>query len=169
MRPSLIALGSTQTGPSGHNRVQYPCLAGCVTGTETQGIGRIPPVVPREGMTRLSRENGPSTQEVTKDGAKVKLEEWHGDLATTITTTQSTSMAQKILEEYAGDTTTTITINKQSEMAVTPAEVKSWRSLGDHATPQGEATIRSDEKRSMAMLVILQIQAVHREMQRTRR
>ena len=50
--------GSTQTGPSGHNRVQHPCLDGCVTGTETQGIAHIPPVVSREDMICLPCEKG---------------------------------------------------------------------------------------------------------------
>ena len=52
--------GSTQTVPSKHSRVKHPC-ASRVTGIETWGIAHVPTVVPREGMTRPSCENGFTT------------------------------------------------------------------------------------------------------------
>ena len=62
--------GSTQTVPTGHNRVKYPCLVGRVTGTEPRGRAHMPTVVSREGMTRLPNEKGPFNQRMPVTGTR---------------------------------------------------------------------------------------------------
>ena len=122
------AWGSAQTGPSRHNRVQYPCLGGCVTGTETQGRVRLPPVVSREDMTQLSCEKGPSTNGSHRESPQLCRES-----ITTTTTTQAKSISQKKLKMSSGNITTTITI-WQHGTAATSTEADNRRSSHDHSS-----------------------------------
>ena len=53
---------STQTLPSRHNKAQRPCQDGHAV-IQAWGIAHVPRVVSREGVTRLSREQGQTTDD----------------------------------------------------------------------------------------------------------
>ena len=88
--------GSTQTLPSEHNRVQYPCLDGHAV-IHAWGIARMPRVVSREDRTRLLSEKGSDNKKpLYKSSAEV--------LTTTTTTgmgstTSTTTGDGHIIEE----------------------------------------------------------------------
>lgn len=71
-------LGSTQTVPSGNNRVNYLCPEGLVTGTETRGIAHIPAVDSRGDGLRLSWEKGSTNNDRQEEDNQLTDEECRG-------------------------------------------------------------------------------------------
>lgn len=73
--------GSTQTASHRHNRVQYPCRCGHVTGIETWDVAHVSAMVSRENMARLSSENGSAPKwfvnnSIWKDGKDHSTNNW---------------------------------------------------------------------------------------------